>query len=423
MSQIVIPKEWESKKLGEICKIISGTGFPLRYQKLVSEGIPFIKVSDMNEILNEQYIKKNSFYVNDEIISEIHARMVPKNTIIFPKVGGALLTNKRRILSKESCFDNNIMGIVPGNKIDYKFLYYFMTKIDLRELAKSGPVPSINLSDIETIEIPLPSIKTQNKIVQKLDYIFTQLDVKRKKFLELKLETTARLSLLDKKLVEHTISKQVPIKNKSMNCIFKKLSEVCEKIVDPDHKMPKKVEHGIPLISTKDFTDDGKIDFRNVKHISNEDYEKMAKRCKPEFNDIIFSRYGTVGKSVRIDTKENLAISYSLVLLKPNEKLVISDYLLMCLRSVALVKMAEEGIRGIAIPDLGIKTIRDFEIPVPDLKEQQRIVNEFKIKEEHITSIKNHINSIISKQKMILAHIENIQTTILDHTFSGKLVN
>ena len=123
---VQIPKGWKEVSLGDVCKIVSGTGFPKAYQNSVSANIPFLKVSDMNLKGNEKYIVTSNFSVNDEIIKKIKAKKYPERTIIFPKIGGAILTNKKRILSKPSCFDNNVMGLIPNDEINGNFFYYFI---------------------------------------------------------------------------------------------------------------------------------------------------------------------------------------------------------------------------------------------------------------------------------------------------------
>ena len=141
---------WEEVCLSDVCKIVSGTGFPKAYQNIVSSGIPFLKVSDMNLKGNEKYIVASNFAVNDKIIKKINAKKYPENTIIFPKIGGAILTNKKRILSMPSCFDNNVMGLIGNNKINNSFLYYFIQRLRLENYAKNGPVPALDMKKLST---------------------------------------------------------------------------------------------------------------------------------------------------------------------------------------------------------------------------------------------------------------------------------
>ena len=163
--QIQVPKGWKEVSLNDVCEIVSGTGFPKAYQNLVSTGIPFIKVSDMNLNGNEKQIVTSNFSVNDEIIKKIKAKKYPEETIIFPKIGGAILTNKKRILSKPSCFDNNVMGLIPNDVINGNFFYHFIQSLQLKDYTKSGPVPSLEAKKFAKIQFLLPPLPIQKKIV------------------------------------------------------------------------------------------------------------------------------------------------------------------------------------------------------------------------------------------------------------------
>jgi type I restriction enzyme S subunit len=80
-----------------------------------------------------------------------------------------------------------------------------------------------------------------------------------------------------------------------------RLGEIAE-VMDTDHKMPKAKDHGIFFISPKDFIDNGEIDFQNAKKISEEDFERISRKCKPETGDLLFSRIGTIGKVRKVPT-------------------------------------------------------------------------------------------------------------------------
>src|SRR2546422_1465203 len=166
-----IPQDWDVRSLGSLTRVVAGFGFPLRYQKLVTRGIPFIKVNDMNHPRNSRYMREYSFFVNKEILSEIGGQTYPKDTIIFPKIGAALLTNKRRMLSEAACFDNNVMGLVPNDSVNPEFLYYLMLRTKLDKWSQMTSLPSITKTAVESLQFPFPPFPQQQKIATILSIV------------------------------------------------------------------------------------------------------------------------------------------------------------------------------------------------------------------------------------------------------------
>ena len=92
---------WRDVKVADVAKAVGGNGFPKEYQLNTDKPIPFYKVSDMNIAGNEIEMYSANSYVDDEDLKEIRAKWHPSGTIIFPKIGGAISTNKKRILKSK----------------------------------------------------------------------------------------------------------------------------------------------------------------------------------------------------------------------------------------------------------------------------------------------------------------------------------
>ena len=159
--------DWEEKKLGEVTEDIrGGFGFPINEQGKKVGDLPFYKVSDMNHFDNQIYMNFAENYINFDISKKLKCNPAPKDTIIFPKLGMAIKTNKKRILSKTSCYDNNIFGLIVNDKyILPKFLYYKFVNLDLMLLAEMGnTIPSIRKSALEDFVFSFPCLEEQQKI-------------------------------------------------------------------------------------------------------------------------------------------------------------------------------------------------------------------------------------------------------------------
>lgn len=164
--------EFPYVELSSFARIVSGVGFPKHHQGTTDAEYPFLKVSDMNTPGNEVYINFYNNSVSTETLKKLKGNAYPPGTIIFPKIGAAIATNKKRILKQESIFDNNVMGIIPDEtKVVPKFLYYLMLYFDLSKWASKSALPSIRKSDVEITKFPLPSIDQQLSIVDEIDKI------------------------------------------------------------------------------------------------------------------------------------------------------------------------------------------------------------------------------------------------------------
>ncbi|HPY29800.1 MAG TPA: restriction endonuclease subunit S [Verrucomicrobiota bacterium] len=169
-----VPEHWGVIPLKRIAYFKSGAGFPIAEQGTQGGEIPFLKVSDMNRTGNETWIETADSTVSKETAQRLRAYVLPANSVIFPKVGGALLTNKRRLLRVPSCVDNNVMGcVVHGADLQYAFI--LLQRIDLGRLAKPGPVPAIGESEVGEIKVAVPPLEEQSAIVAFLERECSQL--------------------------------------------------------------------------------------------------------------------------------------------------------------------------------------------------------------------------------------------------------
>lgn len=169
--------KWPEVEIRQIAQVVSGFGFPRKYQGDIDEEFPFFKVGDMNSLGNERCMAVVVNTISAVTLKKLKAKAFPPGTIIFPKIGAAIATNKKRMLTQPSVVDNNVMGFIPNDLIDKWYLYYWMQQFDLRSVTNIGPVPSMRKTEVEKVRIPLPTPTEQRRIVEILD----QADALRKK--------------------------------------------------------------------------------------------------------------------------------------------------------------------------------------------------------------------------------------------------
>ncbi len=160
---------WRTVPLHKVASLESGFGFPRGNQGDENQEFPFFRVSDMNIPGNEVFMKNHSNTVSAAILKELGARAFPAGTVIFPKIGAAIATEKKRILTKPATFDNNVMGAVPKDAVNPRFLYYWFLRLKLTDFANPGHVPSIRKSVMEEIPFPVVAPSEQSRIGELLD--------------------------------------------------------------------------------------------------------------------------------------------------------------------------------------------------------------------------------------------------------------
>jgi type I restriction enzyme S subunit len=167
--------KWRRVPISTVCTFIGGCAFPRERQGRATGKYPFFKVSDMNAAVNTREMRTASNYVDDEDVRALRGKVAPAGTVVFPKVGAALKTEKRRVLAAPGLFDNNILGLVPGSDVLSDYLLAVMETVRLGAMAQEGVVPSVNQTQIGSIEIPVPSVDEQTRIVDVLGAIEAQI--------------------------------------------------------------------------------------------------------------------------------------------------------------------------------------------------------------------------------------------------------
>lgn len=159
------------KKLKEICVFYSGTGFPTQYQGEIEGEYPFYKVGDIanNVTAGKKYLELCKNYISPDVAKTIKGCILPKDTVVFAKIGEALKLNRRAITSCDCLIDNNAMGIAPnGEYLRIQYFYFFMKNLKMQSLAESTTVPSVRKTKLEDYEIEVPSLDEQEEIEAKL---------------------------------------------------------------------------------------------------------------------------------------------------------------------------------------------------------------------------------------------------------------
>ena len=165
--------DWKEVPLKKVCEFKSGNTIDTKLEKS-SGSIPYIKVGDMNLSENSISIVTSSRFV--DMVDIKQNQLIPTGSVIFPKRGGAIATNKKRKVIKPIIIDLNTMAIIPSDKLYTDFFYFWILKIDLMKLSNGGNIPQINNYSFDKVNIPLPTLLEQQRIVEEIEKRFLVAD-------------------------------------------------------------------------------------------------------------------------------------------------------------------------------------------------------------------------------------------------------
>ncbi|MYD31375.1 MAG: hypothetical protein F4201_02310 [Nitrospira sp. SB0677_bin_15] len=168
----LMPENWETPTVEAVCTIKASA---MSYKQLedapnVPNGIRVVgsKVSDMNLPDNEIEFRSANL---ERILSKKEAlkRTVPDNSIVFPKRGAAIATNKKRLTTSRTVLDPNLIAVMPSEAVNHRYLFHWFNTFDLKKITDPGPTPQLNKKDIAPLKFPMPPFAEQEAIAVVID--------------------------------------------------------------------------------------------------------------------------------------------------------------------------------------------------------------------------------------------------------------
>lgn len=386
-----LPERWEMKKLGEVCTVIAGQSPEGIYYNSERNGLPFYQGKKEFRL---KYIGEPTCWTSkitkeaeaNDILMSVRAPVGPVN-----------------FATQKVCIGRGLAAIRAGKKIDNVYLFNYLLKHENEIIGNEGAVfNSINKSQIESIEIPLPPLEEQQRIVAILDEAFEAIE-KAKANAEQNLKNTKEL--FDSYL-------RVIFENKDWKKV--KLSELAIDITDGDHMPPPKTKTGIPFITISNINKESfQIDFSETFAVSNEYYQKLKANRKPQKGDVLYTVTGSYGIPVLIVEDKAFCFQRHIGLIRPKPDL-ISKLLFYWILSPQAFNQASEMATGTAQKTVSLSSLRNFSVPKIPLHEQQTIVQKL----DALSSETKKLEAIYQKK---LEDLEELKKSILQKAFSGQL--
>ncbi|GAW41514.1 Type-1 restriction enzyme EcoKI specificity protein [Brevundimonas sp. SH203] len=148
----------KTRPLAEICDLFAGNSLPAGEPYSEQDGgYLLLKVGDLNLPGNEQTVMSAREWLSEKTKAGA-AIVAPKNAIVFPKRGGAIATNKKRVLGRSCILDPNLMAVAPKthSPVSWPYLRVWFEMLDLASISNGSTVPQLNKGDLYPLEMAIP---------------------------------------------------------------------------------------------------------------------------------------------------------------------------------------------------------------------------------------------------------------------------
>ena len=359
----VINSKWEMVNLGDVADVSSGDSAPQSADFFRNGIYPFCRTSDVGKVHISDNLVKISDYLNEEGIKGL--TLFKKGTILLPKSGASTFLNHRAILGIDSYVSSHLATIaVHHNKILEKYLFFILLYIDTKTMTANSAYPSLKISEIKNIQIPLPPLEVQEEIVKELEGYQAIIN--------------GSQDVIDNWKPTFTVKPNWP---------KVKLSDVCKLIYGFTDSA--KDTGDTRYIRITDIDNNGYLKGTDIKYV-NKNAENTKYLLKK--NDLVVARTGaTFGKTLlyREDTPAIYA-SY-LIKLDFDSSKVYNPYYWAFTSSSDYWKQANNLVSGGGQPQFNANAIQEILIPLPSIDEQKKIVEQIKREEEYINTCKEYV--------------------------------
>lgn len=409
-----VPENWCWVELQLLCSIpiTDGTHKTPKYCD-ADNGIPFISAKDVTG----QYINwENIKYITMELHEELHKRLAPQiNDILLAKNG---TTGVAAIVDTEKIFDIYVtLAIlrINSNIAVPKYVLHLINspicKIQFDEHLTGIGVPNLHLRDIKVTQIPFPPLAEQQRIVDRIERLFSKLDEVKEKVQNVIDGFENRKSAI----LHKAFNGELSAKWRKENHIDRELWEsksIADLFTHTTGKALKKDnKEGIlhKYITTSNLYW-GMFDFTEVRKMYFTDRE--IDKCTAKKGDLLICNGGDVGRAAIWDYDYDICLQNHISKLrKKQDNLEVRFFFYYFMLSKLKGNINS---KGIGISSLSAKDLLAMSVKLPTLQEQieiVRILDNILLKQQQAKE----------KAEDVLERIELIKKSILARAFRGEL--
>lgn len=390
--------------LKDIATITAGQSPESKYYNTSGDGLPFFQgKADFGPLYPEikNYCSQpTKIAEKDDILLSVRAPVGPTN-----------------LAPCKVCIGRGLTAIRPNSSICLKYLLYFFRYYEA-QLQKSGTgttFKAITQNVIKNIEVPVPDLTEQERIVSKIEELFSRLDAS---VSELQI-AKEKLKVYRQAVLKEAFDQAVSMGAKEMTIDNLLVQTRKGMSTGPFGTMLKKHEHqkeGVPVLGIENIGE-GKFISGNKIFVSAEKATELQ-AFRLHAGDIIISRSGTVGELCVVPPHmENALLSTNLMRISLNQEIVLSPYFVYLFQSKGVViDQVKELCKGSTRMFLNQTILKQIRFPIPSIPVQQKLINLVGSQLSICDSIAQAIDTSLHQAKAL-------RQSILKQAFEGRLID
>ena len=402
----VLPVGWVKTRLGDVCNFINGRAF--KVSEWSDEGLPIIRIQNLNNI----EAKHNHF---PGVVDERHS--VIEGDLLFAWSGtpgtsfgahiwrgGEAVLNQHifKVVTDQSVVLPGFMKLVFDYNIDF-----------IIDKAQGGVgLKHITRKDLEAIEIAVPRLEVQARILKRLKNVLARIDSSRLELLPCVEQTY---------LYQAAILRSLYVKGVSASVIGHGAIQLSSVVRDIRYGTSKKSHlnsSGVPVLRIPNIVS-GNISTNELKY--SEFDEGSLQKLSLEVGDVLIVRSNgsveLVGRSAVV-SQEHVGMVYAgyLIRIRPDLSKILPSYLNCMFQAPQVRRQIEQAARSTSgVNNINSTELMNLLIPCPSIADQQNAIDELSKSEIKALALRAELNKV-------LVLLPNVEKEVMNKIFSGDFV-
>ena len=336
-------------RLDAVAKVMAGNSAPQGEEYFIDGEFPFIRTADVGAVHRSDNFAGTKDKVNQRAVDEKRLRLFPASTILFPKSGASTFLNHRVVTGEPAYVSSHLAGIIcDEQKAMPKYVYHLLCQVDARDITPDQAYPSLRLTEIGAIEIPLPPLEVQREIVSEIEGYQRVIDGAR--------------AVVENWRPRIAVDAEWPLV---------KVGEVFKRSTDTI--MPSEMEGPVTYVGLENIS-------QHTGHVVGNTVTEdptTIKSLKNEFErgDILYGKLRPNLNKVWLSDRSGIC-STDIYVMRPKQDGIVPELYAHIFRGRIFNDAVVSQVKGAQLPRAGWSAIARLEIPLPPLETQRAIVSE-----------------------------------------------